>query len=101
MNTTAHDPLPSNPNPMQVSAAFNQLQSGRANNRGEFTLAEGQTLTTLEDDRIGEDSVVILSPSSQEAAGAAPVAVDYAAGQVLISHAAAPVNAICRYVVAS
>lgn len=53
----------------QVAEVVRGLMDGKSNNTGEITLAAGgATSTTLNDDRIGYNSVIILSPLTANAA---------------------------------
>lgn len=52
--------------------AINAAIRGKTNNRGEFTLDDGVGTTTLSDEKIGADSVIVLMPMSANAAAALP-----------------------------
>ena len=55
---------PSGGTPREISEVVNNLVEGKSNNTGAITLATGgASTTTLYDERIGYDSVVLLSPS--------------------------------------
>jgi hypothetical protein len=55
--------------PREISEVVNNLMNGKTNNTGSVTIATGgATTTTITDARIGQDSVVILMPTSQTAA---------------------------------
>jgi len=55
--------------PRQVSEVVRGLMNGKSNNTGEITLtAGGATTTTLNDERIGYESVIIFSPLTSSAA---------------------------------
>lgn len=55
--------------PRAVSEVIRGIMDGKTNNTGEITLsAGGVTSTTLNDERIGFSSVIILSPLSATAA---------------------------------
>ena len=52
-----------------VAEVVNGVMAGKTNNTGEITLLDGgATSTTLNDERIGFNSVIILSPLSATAA---------------------------------
>lgn len=54
----------------QVAEVVRGLMNGKSNNTGEITLtAGGATSTTLNDERIGAESVIIFSPLTSSAAG--------------------------------
>jgi len=55
--------------PREVSEIVNNLVEGKSNNTGEITLvASGATSTTINDERIGYNSYIALSPTTQTAA---------------------------------
>lgn len=55
--------------PREISEIVNNIMNGKTNNTGSVTIATGgATTTTITDARIGQDSVVILVPTSQTAA---------------------------------
>tara|TARA_B100000674_G_scaffold182815_1_gene148060 strand:- start:941 stop:1267 length:327 start_codon:yes stop_codon:yes gene_type:complete len=45
-----------------VSTTLNNVMDGKINSTGEITLRASQTTTTLEDARIGGDSVIVFMP---------------------------------------
>jgi len=58
--------------PREVSEIVNNLVEGKSNNTGEITLAaSGATTTTISDERIGFNSVVLLMPTTATAASTA------------------------------
>jgi hypothetical protein len=68
--------------PREVSEVVNNLVEGKSNNTGEITLnAGGATTTTIYDERIGYNSVVLLMPITVTAADAANTALPYGAWQ--------------------
>ena len=67
--------------PRQVAEIVNNLVEGKSNNTGEITLATGNaTTTTIYDERIGYNSIILLTPIS---AAAGSDAVPYGAFQDL------------------
>jgi hypothetical protein len=55
--------------PREVSEIVNNLVEGKTNNTGEFTLdTAGATTTTIYDERIGYNSVILLTPITMVAA---------------------------------
>jgi len=55
-------------NPREVSEVVNNLVEGKSNNTGTFTLETGYaTQTTIFDERIGKNSVILLEPESTSA----------------------------------
>ena len=76
--------------PREVSEVVNTLVEGKSNNTGEITLnAGGATSTTIYDERIGYNSVVLLMATSATAADAANTALPYGAWQNTTTHSAA------------
>ena len=59
---------PAGSTPREISEVVNNLVEGKSNNTGKITLATGwATTTTIYDERIGYDSIILLSPSSDNA----------------------------------
>ena len=68
--------------PREVAEVVNNLVEGKSNNTGEITLAgSGATTTTIYDERIGYNSVVLLMPITATAADAANTALPYGSWQ--------------------
>jgi len=61
---------PTGSEPRDISTVVNGLIEGKSNNTGEFVTATSTTTTTLIDERIGFNSVIVFMPldhnSSQE-----------------------------------
>ena len=55
-------------NPREVAEVVNNSMNGKTNNTGSVTLATSATETTLSDERLGFDSVVLLSPRTEHSA---------------------------------
>jgi len=59
---------PSGGNPREISEVVNNLVEGKSNNTGEITLATGNaTTTTIYDERIGYNSIILLTPITANA----------------------------------
>ena len=59
---------PTGATPREISNVVNNILTGKTNNVGEVTLATGNvTTTTIYDERIGYDSIILLAPSSSAA----------------------------------
>ena len=72
---------PSGSQPREISEVVNNLVEGKSNNTGEVTLATGNaTTTTIYDERIGYNSIILLTPIS---VAAGSDAVPYGAFQDL------------------
>jgi hypothetical protein len=68
--------------PRSVAEIVNNLVEGKSNNTGTITLnTGGATTTTINDERIGYNSVVLLMPITAAAADAANTALPYGAWQ--------------------
>ena len=77
--------------PREVSEIVNNLVEGKSNNTGEITLAAGgATSTTINDERIGYNSVMLLMPTTANAASI--IASTYISatnkGNAVITHSA-------------
>lgn len=63
---------PAGSTPREISEVVNNAMNGKTNNTGLITLATGgATSTTIYDERIGYDSVILLAPNTAAAANAA------------------------------
>lgn len=57
-------------NPREISEVVNNIMNGKTNNTGTVTLATGwATSTTIYDERIGYDSIILVAPASASAGG--------------------------------
>jgi len=54
--------------PRSVAEIVNNLVEGKSNNTGEFSTAISTTTTTLNDERIGFNSVIVLMPKDLNSA---------------------------------
>ena len=62
---------PSGALPREISEVVNNLVEGKSNNTGTVTLAVASAITTtLYDERIGYDSVIVFMPKTANAASA-------------------------------
>jgi hypothetical protein len=62
---------PAGSTPREISEVVNNLVEGKSNNTGTITLAVASaTTTTLTDERIGYDSVIVFMPRTSNAASA-------------------------------
>ena len=55
--------------PRAVAEVVNNAMNGKTNNTSTFTLLTSVTQTTVNDERAGFDSVIVLSPRTENAAG--------------------------------
>ena len=72
--------------PRQVAEVVNNTMNGKTNNTGSVTLTASTTTTTITDERLGFDSVILLSPLTANAASQAPYISSKLKGSVVITH---------------
>jgi hypothetical protein len=72
--------------PQKVSTIVSRMNQGKLNCTGTVTLSPGAATTTVSDLRVGSDSLIILMPTTANAAA------DMAAGNVYISARTAGVS---------
>ena len=76
--------------PREVSEIVNNLVEGKSNNTGDITLAaSGATTTTISDERIGYNSVILLMATTASAANAINDSTPYGAWQDSTTQSAA------------
>ena len=64
-----YSPLPSEAtNPRQISQVVNNILDGKVNSTGTFTCAASATSTVVTDFRAGKDSIILLMPTTANAA---------------------------------
>ena len=92
---------PAGANPREISEVVNNTMNGKTNNTGSITIAVASaTSTVIYDERIGFDSVVILTPTTSGASGYAYYLDTNAKGSATIRHAAnTTADRTFRYVV--
>jgi hypothetical protein len=61
---------PSDENPRRIASALNRVIEGRTDNYGSVTLRAGETTTTVTDQNASENSTIVLSPRTANAAAA-------------------------------
>jgi hypothetical protein len=80
---------PAGANPREISEVVNNTMNGKTNNTGSITIAVGSaTSTIIYDERIGFDSVVLLTPTTTGASGYAYYIDSNTKGSATIRHAA-------------
>ena len=72
--------------PRNVAEVINSAMAGKTNNTGSVTLRASNTTTTITDERLGFDSIILLSPLSANAAAQTPYISTKAKGSVVITH---------------
>jgi|TARA_R110000851_G_scaffold115743_1_gene241722 hypothetical protein len=70
----------------EISEVTNGIMNGKTNNTGSVTLRASNTTTTITDERLGFDSIILLSPLSANAAAQTPYISTKAKGSVVITH---------------
>jgi hypothetical protein len=70
----------------EISEVTNGIMNGKTNNTGSVTLRASNTTTTITDERLGFDSIILLSPLSANAAAQTPYVSTKAKGSVVITH---------------
>ena len=84
----------------RLTSVINLMLDGKTNNTGSVTLTTSSLTTTLNDRRIGTNSVVLLSPSNLLAGGEMGVYVDgYGNGTCTINHGSASTTRTFKYAV--
>ena len=79
--------------PREISEVVNNLVEGKSNNTGEITLAtSGATTTTINDERIGYNSVVLLMATTASAANSINDSTPYGAWQDSTTQSAASIT---------
>ncbi len=73
-------------NPREVAEVTNGIMNGKTNNTGSVTLRASNTTTTITDERLGFDSIILLSPLTANAAAQTPYISTKAKGSVIITH---------------
>ena len=92
---------PSGSQPREISEVVNGLMEGKSNNTGSFTTTASVTTTTLNNERIGYDSVIIFTPMSANAATELPTLYIQSLnkGYAVISHGNRAYTSAFKYVV--
>jgi hypothetical protein len=92
---------PSGALPREISEVVNNLVEGKSNNTGNFTTTQATTTSTIIDERIGYDSVILFTPMNDKAA--AEMASVYISalnkGSATITHGSHNFDCIFKYIV--
>ncbi len=92
---------PAGANPREISEVVNNTMNGKTNNTGNFTTTDNVSTTTLYDERIGFDSVILFTPTTS--GGATEMAHLYvqslAKGSAVIAHRSGNHSASFKYIV--
>ena len=85
--------------PLVVANVVNNILDGKINSTGPVTLANSATTTTLSDDRIGEDSVILFMPTTADASSVNIHVTGRQKGQATLNHASATTTRSFDYVI--
>jgi len=87
--------------PRQIAEIVNNLVEGKSNNTGEFSTTISTTTTTLSDERIGFNSVIVFMPlDSNSAAELGSIYFDtFAQGSCTVHHGSHGVSRNYRYII--
>jgi hypothetical protein len=82
-----------------LANSLNNVIEGKINSTGSITLENSVTTTDLEDDRIGIDSVILLMPTTSDAAAENIYFSAQDKGVVTLNHTSNTTSRIFKYVV--
>ena len=85
--------------PRVISTVVNNILDGKVNSTGSITLTNSSTTTTLSDDRIGEDSVILFMPTTADASSVNIHVTGRQKGQATLNHASATTTRSFDYVI--
>ena len=85
--------------PRTISTVVNNILDGKVNSTGSVTLTNSATTTTLSDDRIGADSVILFMPTTSDASSENIHATARQKGQATLNHANASTTRSFDYVI--
>ena len=92
---------PTGSTPREISEVVNNLVEGKSNNTGDFTTTQSTTTSTINDERIGYNSVILFTPMNDKAA--AEMASVYISalnkGSATIHHGSHGFDCIFKYIV--
>ena len=87
--------------PRLVSEVVNNCVEGKTNNTGEFSTTTGSTTSTLNDERIGFDSVILFMPLDSDSATelTSIYFTSFAKGSVTVNHGSHATARNYRYII--
>jgi len=85
--------------PRTISTVVNNILDGKVNSTGSVTLTNSATTTTLSDDRIGVDSVILFMPTTSDASSENIHVTARQKGQATLNHANASTTRSFDYVI--
>lgn len=87
--------------PREISEVVNNMMNGKINNTGDFTTTQSTTTSTINDERIGYNSVILFTPMNDKAA--AEMSSVYISalnkGSATIHHGSHNFDCIFKYIV--
>lgn len=85
--------------PRTIATVVNNILDGKVNSTGSITLTNSATTTTLSDDRIGADSVILFMPTTSDASSENIHVTARQKGQATLNHANASTTRSFDYVI--
>ena len=87
--------------PREISEVVNGIMNGKTNNTGDFTTTQSSTTSTIYDERIGYDSVILFTPMNDKAASEmnSLYVQTLNKGSAIIHHGSHNFDCIFRYIV--
>lgn len=92
---------PSGANPREISEVVNNLVEGKSNNVGDFMTTQSATSTTIYNERIGYNSVILFTPMNDKAASemASLYISSLNKGSAVITHGSHNFDCIFKYII--
>tara|TARA_A100000171_G_C2127467_1_gene144467 strand:- start:755 stop:1066 length:312 start_codon:yes stop_codon:yes gene_type:complete len=84
---------------LNTANVVNGILDGKINSTGSITLTNSSTTTTLSDDRIGGDSVILFMPTTSDASSVNIHVTGRQKGQATLNHASATTTRSFDYVI--
>ena len=84
---------------LTLANVVNGILDGKVNSTGSVTLANSATTTTLSDDRIGGNSVILFMPTTSDASTVSIHVTGRQKGQATLNHASATTTRSFDYVI--
>ena len=85
--------------PRTISTVVNNILDGKLNSTGSITLTNSSATTTLSDDRIGGDSVILFMPTTSNASSTTIYVTARQKGQATLNHANSSTTRSFDYVI--
>lgn len=84
---------------LTTANVVNGILDGKVNSTGSVTLTNSSATTTLSDDRIGDDSVILFMPTTSDASTVTIHVTGRQKGQATLNHASATTTRSFDYVI--